>query len=100
MGSTPWEFSGVTVPTYDCVSSDPVSLGYMSIFYLGGECSLEILDHVEYPRWVVDCSDPGEIDQYCVYMNGSIGGAVAAAGDCPGTPVETVTWGSIKAMYR
>jgi hypothetical protein len=72
----------------------------MSIFYLGGDCSLEIVDHLEYPRWVVDCSDPGEVDYYCVYMNGSIGEAVAPAGDCPGTPVEPATWGSIKAMYR
>ena len=100
MGSTPWEFSGVTVPVYDCEFSDPVSLGYVSIFYLGGECSLQILDHLDYPRWVVDCSDPGEVDEYCVYRNGSIGGAVPPAGDCDGTPAETASWGSIKAMYR
>ena len=78
----------------------PVSIGYFSLFYLGGACHVEILDHGEYPRWVMDCSDPAEIDEYCVYMNGSIGGAEAPAGDCDITPAESLTWGSIKALYR
>lgn len=70
------------------------------MFYLGGACHLEILDHGDYPRWVVDCSDPGEVDQYCVYMNGGIGGAIAPDGDCEPTPVQGASWGAIKALYR
>ena len=86
--------------SFDCLNWDPVLVGYVSLFYLGGACHLEILDHGEYPRWVVDCGDPGEVDEYCVYQNGSIGGALAPAGDCDGTPVEARSWGSIKSMYR
>ena len=84
----------------DCYASEPLVIGYVTLFYLGGQCHIEILDHLEYPRWVVDCSDPGEIDEYCVYMNGSIGGASLPQGDCDGTPVQAASWGAIKSLYR
>ena len=83
-----------------CESEDPELVGFVSMFYLGGSCSIEILDHDEYPRWVVDCDDPWEIDEYCVYMNGSIGGAELPPGDCEFTPVEDASWGAIKSLYR
>ena len=82
------------------MSDEPVSIGYFVFFYLGGACHLEILDHGAYPRWVTDCSEPVEVDDYCVYMNGSIGGAEAPAGDCGFTPAENTTWGLIKSLYR
>ena len=91
MPEIPWEFPGATVASPECLTGDPVIIGYVSMFYLGGACSIEIQDHGDYPRWVVDCSDPGEIDEYCVYMNGSIGGAEVAPGDCESTPVQAAT---------
>ena len=75
-------------------------VGCVSLFYLGGACHLEILDHGDYPRWVLDCGDPGEVDEYCVYKNAAIGGAEVPPGDCESTPVHAGSWGAIKSMYR
>jgi hypothetical protein len=73
----------------------------LTLFYLGGACHFEILDHEEYPRWVVDCTEPyAEVDEYCVYRNASIGGAIAPEGDCEETAVRARSWGAIKSMYR
>ena len=93
---------GITIASTDCMMMDPVIVGYGTYFYLGGDCVISIMDHVEYPRWVVDCQDPGQVDLYCVQGHGAVGAAVAPAGeDCPcGSPVEDATWGGIKALYR
>ena len=72
----------------------------MRLFYLSGECNIRILDHLEYGRAVWDCSYYGEIDEYCVYRHGSVGGAVPPEGDCLVTPVEASSWGAVKALYR
>jgi len=95
----PWPY-GHTVFSSECITSDPALVGRVSFFYLGGSCCLEILDHPDYPRWVVDCSEPGEIDAYCVLAHASIGGADCPAGDCESVPVESETWGTIKSLYR
>jgi hypothetical protein len=93
---------GITIASTECMLMDPVIVGYGSYFYLGGDCVIEILDHAQYPRWVVDCNEPGQVDYYCVAGNGSIGAGVATPGeDCPcDSPVEDATWGGIKALYR
>jgi len=95
----PWPW-GVTVYSTECLTSDPLVVGVVTTFYLGGSCCLEILDHPEYPRWVCDCSDPADVDQYCVLAHGSVGGADCPPGDCDPVPVEGSTWGTIKALYR
>jgi hypothetical protein len=79
---------------------EPILVGVVTFFYLGGSGCLEIQDHAEYPRQVVDCSDPGETDQYCVLAHGSIGGFVGPVGDCGLVPVQAETWGAIKGLYR
>ncbi len=79
---------------------EPILVAVMAFFYLGGSACLEIRDHLEYPRWVVDCGEPGEVDQYCVLAHGSIGGAACPDGDCSPVPVESETWGTIKSLYR
>ena len=96
----PWELPGATVWADNCYTENPLVIGWVSMFYLGGACSLEILDHLEYPRWVVDCGNPAEIDEYCVYMNAAVGGAEVPPGDCDSTPVESSSWSAIKSMYR
>jgi hypothetical protein len=93
---------GITIASTECMMMDPVIVGYGSYFYIGGDCVIEILDHVDYPRWVVDCQEPGVVDYYCLAGAGAVGAAVAPPGEvCPcGTPVEDATWGGIKALYR
>ena len=97
--SWPWE-AGVTAVSQWCMTDDPALVGIVRFFYLGGPCCLEILDHFDYPRWVVDCTDPGEIDYYCVLAHASISGGECLEGDCEQVPVDGVTWGTIKSLYR
>jgi len=98
----PWDPpSGACVSSTECVDVDEVVVvGEITLFYLGGSCCLELLDHMDYPRWVVDCEDPPGLDEYCVLEHGSIGGADCPEGDCEEVSVEPGTWGSMKALYR
>ena len=95
----PWEGPGTTLPSTECLGPGPIALAKISIFYLGGDCGLAILDHEDYPRWVVDCEEPAGVDFYCVLANGAIGAAQVPPGDCP-TPSEAIGWGAIKALYK
>ena len=93
---------GITIASTECMNVTPVIVGYGTYFYLGGACCIQILDHGEYPRWVVDCQEPGVVDYYCVTSHGSVGGATCPDGEtclCD-SPVEDATWGGIKALYR
>jgi hypothetical protein len=98
----PFDGVGATIASTDCMPMDPVIVGYATYFYIGGACCIEIVDHAQYPRWVVDCQSPGVEDYYCVEGHGSVGGAECPEGEnCPcGNPVEDATWGGIKALYR
>ena len=88
--------TGITLASTDCMTDADVCVGYVSLYYLGGACCIELLDHPDYPRWLLDCNDPAEVDFYQHLAHGSIGGAI-----CPdASPVEDATWGSIKAMYK
>jgi hypothetical protein len=95
-------FSGMTIFSQECLQD---VLQYppfrLSLFYLGGSCCIRILDHPDYPRWVVDCSEPyGQLDYYCVLAHGSVGGAPCPPGDCGVVPVKNAAWGTIKSLYR
>jgi len=92
--------TGITLASTECMTGTDVCVGYVTLFYLGGECCIELLDHPDYPRWVLDCNDPAEVDFYCVLSHGSVGGGVCPDGDCEINPVEDNTWGGIKALYR
>jgi hypothetical protein len=95
---------GVTVASTECMMGPVVVVGRVDCFFLAGDCCFEILDHVDYPRWVVDCADPGLVDYYCVKSHGIVGAGqcVTPVDDpCPqASPVEDATWGGIKAMYN
>ena len=100
-----WPWWGTTICSTECMKQDdgPVLVGYLTYFYVGynsPSACIEILDHQDYPRWVVDCSDPGEVDYYCVLAHGSINGGVCPQGDCSQVPVQGETWSTIKSMYR
>ncbi len=88
--------TGITLASTDCMTDADVCVAYVSLYYLGGACCIELLDHPDYPRWVLDCNDPAQVDFYQLMAHGSVGGGL-----CPEiSPVEDTTWGSIKAMYN
>mgnify|MGYP001823059629 CR=1 FL=1 len=88
----PFDATGVTIASTECLlDSQPIAIGYASYLYLGGSYTISILDHGDYPRWVVDCQDPGQVFYYDAVGEGYVNG---------GSPVEDVSWGAIKSMYR
>lgn len=101
----PFGATGVTIASTQCMSlsyTGVLYVGHADFFYLGGACDVLILDHAEYPRWVVDCETPGEASPYCVWSHGGIAkNPVSGDQGCyPNTAVEPKSWGAIKAMYR
>ena len=87
-----WD-TGITMASSECMSAgNIVYLAKLNLFYLGGEADIEIRDHPDWPREVVDCGFGTYL--YEVANHGSVGE------DPVGTPVEAQTWGVIKAMYR
>jgi hypothetical protein len=96
---------GVTIASTECMTDWVVVIGSVDCFYLGGDCCIEILDHAEYPRWVVDCNDPGLIDYYCLKNHGRVQGTgpptCVTTLDWPcESPIANSTWGEIKALYQ
>ncbi len=93
-------YTGITVASTECVATEfPVTIGRLSFVYEGIPGYVAIVDLPDYPRWVMNCDDPGEMFEYCVYWNGGVG-RPGVSGDCAVNPVEDVTWGSLKALYR
>ena len=92
-------FTGMSLASTTCRSEDVVVVGYLNLFPTAvGDACVNILDDPDFPRSVVDCTQPnGLVDMYFVTANGGLGGA-----ECPGdiVPVEDSSWGSIKALYR
>jgi hypothetical protein len=83
--------TGLTIASTECLWGPPIVIGYLSCFYLGGSCTISIEEHPDYPLWVVDCQEPGQVFYYEAVGVGYVAG---------GSPVEDVSWGSIKSMYR
>jgi hypothetical protein len=93
-----WD-TGITLASTECIFDFPAQIGYLSFVYLGTPGDIAIVDHPDYPRWLVDCQDPGQVHSYCVYWNGGVG-KEGVEGDCGVSPVEDLTWGGIKSLYR
>ena len=93
---------GITLASTDCMTDYPVPIGVLDMFYLGTPGEIMILDHPQFPRWLTDCNEPGEVYYYCVYSDGGVGmdPTVTGGADCGMNPVEEISWTSIKAMYR
>ena len=92
--------TGITLASTECMPGPDVCVGFVTLFYLGGECCVEVLDHPDYPRWVVDCNDG--VDYYCILAHGGwnkVNVAGEAGCDCE-SAVEDATWGTIKSLYR
>ena len=95
-------FTGISLASSTCRTEEVVVVGSLFLFpSVAGDLCLELKDHPDFPRWVVDCTEPDEeLDFYCVLAHGTIGAGVCPDGDCEIVPVEDSTWGSIKALYR
>ena len=96
-----WD-TGVVLASSECHTERFLYVGKLSLVYNGTPGDIMILDHPEYQRWVMDCPVPGNVDYYCVWMHGGVGkNALEGDEECfPVVPVEDVTWGSVKALYR
>jgi hypothetical protein len=107
---------GLTIGTWDTgngitlTSTSAITPGVYGPFHFFATVSLvvtgtagevKVLDHGEYPRWVAD-SVVGNVDYYCVWQNAGVYvDPVVVEAECAGNvPVESSTWGGIKALYR
>jgi hypothetical protein len=84
MIGNPFVPPGATIASTMCMYDDPLIVGYVSLFYLGvGDCCIQVMDHWDFPRWVVDCQDPSQVDYYCVLSHGEICQLGCPCGICP-----------------
>ena len=92
----PYDGVGITLSSIACRPGPIVVVGRIDCFFLAGGCCFELVDHADYPLWVVDCQEPGVVDYYTLISHGQVND-----GECePITPVQETTWGSLKAMYQ
>jgi hypothetical protein len=90
-------FSGISITT-DCLSAvPPVAVGKLSFIYNAIPGDVTIEHHPELPALIIDCA--GTWFAFCVRMHGGVG-KEAREGDCFGSPVEDVSWGAIKGLYK
>jgi len=96
-----WE-TGITLASTECITEFPAPVAVFTFVYLGGEGEVGIYDHPEYPGWLVNCDDPGEVSFYCVYSHGGVhqNPTVNPSTYCGVVPVESASWSSIKSLYR
>ena len=91
---------GITVVAEDCITSFPARLGYVPIFYVGVPGLVQIVQHPVQGHVFVTCGETGGEYTYCYVMDGGIGAEPGAPLDLCVNPVEDVTWGVIKSLYR
>jgi hypothetical protein len=91
---------GVTVDFGECVTDRLITVGRFEFFYEGGAHDILVLEHPEYPYFVYDCEEPPTLWIYCVPEHGAVGKQSTVWGNCGGSPVEELSWGSIKALYE
>ncbi len=91
--------TGITLTSTECITPDmqPMAIAVLHCLYQGTPGNIEIIAHPEFPNWIVYCDDSVEI--FCVLSHGGVG-KQPLAGDCEGNPVESVSWGALKALYR
>jgi hypothetical protein len=94
-----WE-TGIVVYSTDCLDDFPVALGYLSIFYLGGEGYVSIEPHLDVGSEYTACDNPGVPLEFCLVQDGGVGTNAPDPRFICQTPVENVTWSAIKTLYR
>jgi len=74
--------TGITLGSLECVTGQVVVAGYLELLPFGSpDCCIELLDHPDYPRWVVDCQAPGQLNYYGIFSHGAVGNAYCPPGD-------------------
>ncbi len=62
---------GITMASAPCTGESPVAIGVLHLRYLGKPGVVRILDHPQFPRWIVNCESG--TTRYCVASDGGIG---------------------------
>ncbi len=52
---------GIMMASAPCTAEEHIVIGVLHLFYLGKPGSVTILDHPDFPRWVVDCEDEARV---------------------------------------
>ena len=94
---------GITIASTECLTEPMVYIGRLDLFVImNTPCQIQILDHPDYPRWVVDCNS--NVHYYHLASHGGVNMEGEFIGDgefnCTVVPVEDVSWGGIKALFR
>jgi hypothetical protein len=90
-------FEGISI-TVDCVSAaPPLPIGKLSFVYNGIPGDVTIEEHPDFPALLISCLDEWLV--FCIRTHGGVG-KEALEGDCFGSPVEDVSWGAVKGLYR
>lgn len=79
-GAGAWN-TGIALASAECLTDHAVVVGYLELVPLGPGCCIELQDHPDWPRWVVDCQEPGQIDYYTVLSHGAVGDAYCPPGE-------------------
>ena len=77
----PLSLVGCTVAAIECTGPGQVCVGVVHLEYVDGDCCIAVEDHVDFPRWVVDCHEPGLVDYYRTGCHGSVGSACCPRGE-------------------
>jgi hypothetical protein len=77
----PFGTQGVVVASPECMSGASVAVAVVHLDYSGGECCIKLEEHTTYPRWVIDCEVPEQVDYYEIGWHGSIGGTCCPTGE-------------------
>lgn len=96
--------TGITIASTECLNDPMVYIGRLDLFVIASAypCEIQILDHPQYPRWVVDCNS--NVHLYGVASHGGVNMEPQSPGEgefyCSEVPVRDVSWGGIKALFR
>lgn len=73
--------TGITLTSPECMAGQLVVVGYLELLpaVVSYDYCIELLDHPDYPRRVVDCQDPGQVNYYQIFSHGAINGAYCPA---------------------
>jgi len=91
--------TGITLTSTDCITPamQPMPIAVLHCMYTGTPGDIEITYHPESPGLIVLCDDSLQV--FCILSHGGVG-QEPLGGDCGGNPVEDVSWGAIKGLYR
>jgi hypothetical protein len=94
-----WD-TGLIVTSTDCIDTFPATLGYLNVLYLGVPGQIRIEPHLLAGHVFATCDEPSEEYEYCYVLDGAVGMNGTEPRFICTNPVQDVTWGAIKTLYR